>query len=211
MRIRQKALRLNNRLVILVKTLIHTGLIMYIAGLVYLATIDELGPDPVHALLYFLGISAINLLFVTLAITPLARVIPCGDLLRFRRLLGLYVLCFACLHVTAYLVFTLQLNLSLLGREIVRRPYILVGSATLLILLALGITSVNSVRRRMGRQWQRLHNGVYLALGLALLHYSWAQKTPWGSPLIYWGLALVILYTRRDKWRRWLHILLRRG
>ncbi|WP_417355132.1 sulfite oxidase heme-binding subunit YedZ [Gallaecimonas pentaromativorans] len=199
----KKPLRLSRPWLLGLKTLIHLYLLGYLALTFYQAVTDQLGADPVQGLLNFTGIGTVNLLFATLTISPMARWLPCGDLMRFRRMVGLYAFAYAACHFSTYLVFELQLNFSLLSSEIAKRPYILVGFSALMLLLALSITSFMAIRRKMGKRWQQLHNLVYLCLFLALLHYSWSLKTVWGDPLIYWAATLLVLYTRRQKLKNW--------
>ncbi|WP_115718993.1 protein-methionine-sulfoxide reductase heme-binding subunit MsrQ [Gallaecimonas mangrovi] len=198
----KKPLRLSKAWVVSLKTLLHLFLLGYLAWTFYLAVIGQLTADPVQGLLNFTGIGTVNLLFATLAISPLAKWLPCGDVMRFRRMVGVYAFVYGLSHFTTYLVFELQLNFSQLSSEIAKRPYILVGFSALMLLLALSVTSPMAVRRKMGKTWQQLHNWVYLCLFLALLHYSWSQKTLWGDPLIYWAVSLLVIYSRRQKLKR---------
>ncbi len=157
---------------------------------------DNLGADPVQSLLDFTGQHAVHLLLFTLCLAPLARFTPCGDLIRYRRMIGVYTFVYALAHFSTYILFELQLNWPLIGSELVKRPYISVGFAALLILLALAVTSFNTIRKKMGRKWQSLHNWVYVAVVLALLHFSWSQKTIWAEPIFYWLAAFIILLPR---------------
>ena len=157
---------------------------------------DNLGADPVQSLLDFTGKHAVHLLLFTLCLAPLARYTPCGDFIRYRRMIGVYTFVYALAHFSTYILFELQLNWPLIGSELIERPYISVGFVALLILLALAATSFNVIRRKMGRSWQSLHNWVYAAILLALLHFSWSQKTIWEEPIFYWIAAFIILLPR---------------
>jgi sulfoxide reductase heme-binding subunit YedZ len=197
-----KPWRITQRQQISLKTLIHIICAGWLFVTFYLGINDKLGADPVEALLNFSGKGAINLLFITLAISPLIRLIPAPGLIHFRRLLGIYCFVYALAHLLTYALFELQLNWALLGSEIIKRPYITVGFTALIILLALTVTSTKGMQRKLGRRWQRLHNGIYLVLLLALLHFSWSQKTLLQEPIIYWVLAIPLLYLRKDKLKR---------
>ncbi|MEW9799539.1 sulfite oxidase heme-binding subunit YedZ [Alteromonas sp. CYL-A6] len=180
----------------LTKALIHIVALGYLAGLFALGIADELGPDPVQTLLNETGTRAIQFLLLTLAVSPLAKHLPCGDLMKFRRMLGIYSFVFALAHFLTYVLFELQLDLGLIGSEIIKRPYITVGFVALTGLLSLTLTSPMAIRRRMGRHWQTLHNAVYLIMLLALLHFTWSQKTGWQEPVWYWIIALLLLLFR---------------
>ncbi|GGW89010.1 sulfite oxidase heme-binding subunit YedZ [Alteromonas halophila] len=197
-----KPLRLSARVRKSVKALLHVAAILFLAGLFYLGVTDRLGADPVDTLLHYTGIWTLISLFICLTLSPLSKHLPCGDLMRFRRMTGIYAFVFAFCHFLTYALFELQLNISLLGEEIVKRPYITVGMAALLILLALTATSTSNIRRRMGKRWQQLHNSIYLAMLLGLLHFTWSQKTFWQEPVFYWLIGLSLLILRKDKFQR---------
>lgn len=165
----------------------------------YQAFYDQLGADPVKALIHFSGIGALNLLLISLGVSPLATILKQGLLLNVRRLIGLYAFVYALVHLSNFIVFELQLDWTLVVSEIIKRPYITVGFSAFLILLAMTLTSTRQAQRKLGRNWQKLHNWIYLAAILAVLHYFWSVKSAIGQPLIYWGLVLCLLYFRRHK------------
>ncbi|QJR79438.1 sulfoxide reductase heme-binding subunit YedZ [Alteromonas pelagimontana] len=200
-RLLKKPLRLSSRQLFIFKSLVHIVALGYLGIMFYLGFQDELGADPVKTLIHFTGTGAINLLMITLVVSPLAKRLPCADLMRMRRMLGLYTFVYALSHFVAYILFELQLNFSLLGSEIAKRPYITVGFTAFLLLLMMAATSTKGLQRRLGRNWQRLHNTIYLCAVLALLHFTWSLKTAWGDPIFYWILAAFLLYLRKDKWR----------
>ena len=191
-----KPLRLAPTTVVIAKALIHLGVLAYLGSLFWLAVLDKLGADPVKALLHQTGVAAIVLLLVSLTLSPLARHLPCGDLIKFRRLVGLYAFFAALVHITTYIAFEIQLDFALVLEDIVERPYITVGFIAFVILLVLAITSPMAIRKRLKRNWQRIHNGVYVALILGLLHFSWSVKTALQDPLIYWLIGLTLLSHR---------------
>ncbi|SJL83822.1 sulfite oxidase heme-binding subunit YedZ [Vibrio palustris] len=184
---------------IVIKALLHITIGGYLTLTVWFGIQDKLGADPVDSLLHFTGIGAINLLLFTLCISPLSRILG-GDLMRFRRLLGIYVFVYALCHMLTFIIFILGFDWSRLTTEIAQRPYITVGFSAVLLLFAFTATSPNIVRRKMGSYWQKLHRWVYLALFLMLLHFTWSQKTLWGEPIYYWGLACIIMLPRITRW-----------
>ncbi|WP_181898362.1 sulfite oxidase heme-binding subunit YedZ [Alteromonas aestuariivivens] len=185
------------------KTAIHVLCLGYLITVFSLAILDRLGADPVESLLHATGLGSINLLMVTLCISPLAQRLPCGDLIRCRRLVGLYCFSYALAHFAAYLLFELQLDWTLLTSEIIERPYITVGFTALMLLLVLAATSPNAIQRRLRHRWQTVHNFVYLCAALGLLHYTWSLKTLWGNPLFYWAGFVLLMSQRKSKLAAW--------
>lgn len=198
-RLLKKPVPLSGKQIIAAKTLIHLAIWLHIATLFYLGVTDNLGADPVKALLHTTGTWAVNLLLVTLLVSPLAKWLPFPALMRFRRLLGIYSFVYACVHFLTYCAFEIQFDWSLIISEIAKRPYITVGFSALILLLLLTATSPNRIRRRLGPRWQSLHNSIYLIGILALLHFTWSQKTLFGDSLFYWGILFILLLIRRDK------------
>ena len=155
-------------------------------------------PDPGKTLVHGLGLWALRFLLLTLAITPLNRFTPV-QWIPLRRTLGLCALTYALLHVSAYTIFYLGLDLSLLARELVKRPYIVLGSMGLLVLLAMGVTSTNGWQKRLGRRWKQLHKLVYIATVLVLVHFAWQVKAGLGA-MPWYALVFVLLMLLR--WKR---------
>jgi len=186
----------------LLKSLIHVASLLPLCLLYFSALNDELGADPVEAVIHFTGIGAFNLLILTLLVTPLAKKLKQGFLMKVRRLLGLYAFTYAVFHVLNFIAFDLQFNLSLLFDEIIERPYISIGMAAILLLSALAITSINQLKRKMGRHWQKLHNTIYLILLLVGVHFYWSVKSEIIEPSIYIVISLVLLSLRWRKFKR---------
>src|SRR5215469_16030714 len=153
----------------------------------------SLGPDPVKELEHEAGKTALNLLLLTLAVTPVRELTSQPQLLRLRRMLGLFVFFYVVLHFTIYLVLDLELNFRTLGADIAKRPYITIGFTALLLLIALAVTSTNGMMRRLGRRWQRLHRLVYVIAVLGVWHFYWQVKRDVREPLLYAGILAVLL------------------
>ena len=188
----------------LAKTFIHLASLLPLVNLYWLAYFDELGGDPVKEVIHFTGIGALNLLLLSLILTPLAKVLKQGKLIQLRRVIGLYAFFYGLLHILNFLFFEVQFDFSLFIDEIFDRPYITVGMTALLILTALAVTSIGFIRRKMGRNWQKLQNLTYLAGALVVIHFFWSVKSELTSPLMYIAFFLFLLYLRKDKFRRWI-------
>lgn len=169
----------------------------------YLAFTDQIGGDPVQSLTHFTGLGGLILMLITLAVTPLTRYLRQGQLMRMRRLLGLYAFAYACCHIYVYLAYDLIFNWSLLVEEIIKRPYITVGFVAFIILTALAITSIPSIMKKMGKRWKTLHNLIYLAAILICVHFLWSVKADITEPLLYMGILAVMLFFRWEKLMRY--------
>lgn len=165
------------------------------------ADLDALGANPVAAIEHTLGLWALRLLLLTLAVTPLRQLLGQPLLLRFRRMLGLWAFAYATLHFSAWLVLDLRGWWTLVPKEIAERPYITVGFAAWLLLLPLALTSTRGWMRRLGRGWGRLHRLVYPIAALAVLHFWWVVKADVREPLLYAAILAVLLGWRLI--RRW--------
>lgn len=158
---------------------------------------DELGANPIEALTRGLGTWALNLLLITLLITPLRRLSGWTWLVRLRRLLGLYCFFYALLHLGAYLWLDQFFDWVAIAKDIFKRPFITVGMLAFALLLPLAITSNSFALRRLGgRRWQELHRAVYAIGLLAVLHYSWMVKADIAGPLLYAAILAVLLGLR---------------
>ncbi len=170
-----------------------------VAGLLHLPVpVPGLGADPVRRMLGIFGHSALNLLLVTLSVSPLRALSGNAHLLRLRRMLGLFTFSYALLHFLTYVGPFQGFASSAIVKDLVKRPYITLGFAALLMLLALAITSTNGSMRRLGRRWHRLHRLVYPIAVLGVWHYWWQVKKDIREPLIYAALAAALL-----GWRWW--------
>jgi sulfoxide reductase heme-binding subunit YedZ len=165
-----------------------------------------LGANPIEDIQDRFGNWGLRFILITLAVTPLRRVSGWNWLIRFRRMLGLFAFFYVLMHFLTWLILDQGMRLDAIVEDIAIRPFITIGFVALLILLALAATSTAAMRRRMGRNWQTLHNGVYLAAILGVWHYWWQVKLDTSEPAIYAAiLAALLLYRiwhRRQTRRR---------
>jgi sulfoxide reductase heme-binding subunit YedZ len=153
----------------------------------------SLGPDPVKKLEHECGKTALNLLLITLLVTPVREIAGLPHLLRLRRTLGLLAFFYVVLHFLVYIFLDLELRFGLVLSEIARRPYLAIGMAALLMLIPLAVTSTNRMMRRLGRRWQKLHRLVYIIAILGVWHFYWQVKRDVREPLVYAGILAVLL------------------
>ncbi|MHA3916689.1 protein-methionine-sulfoxide reductase heme-binding subunit MsrQ [Halovulum sp. GXIMD14793] len=169
--------------------------------LFYLAVQNRLGADPVKVLEHESGEIALQFLVASLMVTPILRLTRI-NLMRFRRWLGLMAFYYAALHVAVYLMLDLQLNGAQLLSDLTKRPYIIAGTAALVLMIPLALTSNNWALRRMGGAlWRKWHRLVYPAAILAALHYIWLVKAWPPEPLIYAGIIGLLLAYRAGRGR----------
>ncbi len=192
-------MKVNRKQLPWVKALFHLFALAPMIYLVLLIFLNKAGGDPVQFIIHYTGIGALNTLLLTLLISPTAKKFKMSWLMQTRRLVGLYVFAYATLHLASYFSFDLLFEWSLLGEEVIKRPYILVGAVAYLILLALTVTSFKKVMAKMGRKWQKLHNWVYLAAILVPIHFYWSVKSEIIEPSIYIFVALILVGIRIKK------------
>ncbi len=163
----------------------------------------SLGANPIEAMLDRFGNWALRFILITLAITPLRRITDWNWLSRFRRMLGLFTFFYAFMHFLTWLILDRELRLSDILEDLVERPFIALGFTAVVLLTALAVTSFTAIRRRMGRNWQRLHNAAYLIALLGVWHYWWQVKKDITEPLIYAAILATLLAARLIwRWRR---------
>jgi len=181
------------------KPLVFVLCLLPLAGLIVGAAADQLGANPAETLIRSAGDWTLRFLCLTLAVTPLRVRTRTPQLARFRRMLGLFTFFYACMHLLAYGWLDMGFDMAEIGRDILKRPFILVGFTSWLLLLPLALTSFNrAVRWLGGRQWQALHRLVYLIAGLVLLHFFWmrAGKNDFAEVAVYALIVAALLLER---------------
>ena len=168
----------------------------------------SLGANPVEQVLNVCGKSGLNLLMLTLCITPIRRSTGINRLISFRRLLGLFAFFYLALHFSTYalldlgLLYEPKLAWGTLLVDIAERPYITVGFTALVLLIPLAATSTRAMQRRLGKKWAKLHRLVYVVAVLGVVHYYWQVKSDldFAEPLLYAFLLTVLLGVRLRHW-----------
>jgi sulfoxide reductase heme-binding subunit YedZ len=162
---------------------------------------NSLGFNPVQATHHFLGETAIRVLLVTLAISPVRDITGWAPLALIRRRVGLAAFFYAFLHLFAYLALDLQWSMEALAADIVKRTYITFGMAALALMVPLAVTSTNGMIRRMGRKaWEKLHWLIYPLAILAVVHHFFAEKGLQPGPIIHALILAVLLGWRLARW-----------
>jgi len=160
----------------------------------------RLGANPIEAIQDRFGYWGLRFILIALAVTPLRQLTGWNWLTRFRRMLGLFAFFYVFMHFLVWLILDQRLLMSAILEDIVERPFITFGFAALLLLLTMTLTSTLAMRRRLGRRWQQLHNGIYVVGILGVWHYWWQVKLDVREPLIYASILAALLSYRL--WRR---------
>jgi methionine sulfoxide reductase heme-binding subunit len=168
-------------------------------GLVYWTLTGNTGPNPIDFITDTTGTSALTFLMLSLTVTPLRRIMARNELIRLRRMLGLFAFFYACLHMLTWSVLDWFFDFASMAEDIVKRPFITMGMTTFLLLLPLAITSTSGWIRRLGRKWQQLHRLVYVAAATAVIHFWWVVKADFRQPRL-WAVALTVLFGFRAWW-----------
>ena len=167
------------------------------------AAARALGANPVEKVQDTLGIWGLRLLLVTLLVTPLRVIGGWPRLLLFRRMLGLFAFAYIALHFAWYLFVDQAFAWSQLLADIAKRPFITAGFLAFGMLVPLALTSTQAAMRRLGRRWLKLHRLIYPAAVLGCVHYWWQVKADVREPLVYAGIAAILLGWRALRaWRR---------
>ena len=154
------------------------------------------GANPIRTSEHYLGLWTFHFLLMTLAITPLRQITGWVWLTRQRRKLGLFAFAYLTAHWLVYAVLDVQLDWHDLTVDLTKRPYIMIGMAALVGMLALAVTSTRHMMRRLGRRWGQLHRLVYVVAILGLIHHFMAVKKDITEPLIHTALLTVLLGAR---------------
>jgi methionine sulfoxide reductase heme-binding subunit len=193
---------------VVLKTLTWLACLWPVVHLAWGAATNTLGPDPTATITFTTGLATLRLLTISLAITPVRRLVPqLSWLIRFRRLLGLFAFFYASLHLATWIALYAGFDLNAMATDIVRRRYITAGMAAWLALLPLAATSTNwSIRKLGGKRWNRLHKLAYVAVVCGVIHYWWQMKpgvlTPLSITIVIGVLLLarpVLAWTQRRK------------
>lgn len=179
-----------------VKPIVFLCCLIPLAMLLWDGFHDALGANPVEKVTHRTGDWSLRFLLITLSVTPLRILFDWQILMRFRRMFGLFAFFYVCLHFATYLVFDHFFDFSEIVKDIIKRPYITVGFSAFLMLIPLALTSTNKMMKRLGRNWRRLHQLVYVVAVCGILHYLWLVKADLLQPLIHAAILLVLLGVR---------------
>jgi len=178
----------------IIKPLLFALCLAPIATLVWKGTHDGLGANPIEFITHRTGDWTLRLLAITLAVTPLRTLLGLPDLIRFRRMLGLFAFFYASLHFLTWLVVDKFFDIHEIVADVYKRPFITVGFTGFVLLIPLAVTSTAGwIRRLGGKRWRMLHRLIYLTAIAGVVHYYWLVKSDHSKPLLYGGIMAVLL------------------
>jgi sulfoxide reductase heme-binding subunit YedZ len=163
-----------------------------IGQLLYYAWSENLTANPIEFITRFTGSWALIILLASLSITPLRKILGWNDLIKFRRMLGLFAFFYALLHFSTYVVLDHFFDFGAVAKDIIKRPYVTAGFTAFVLLVPLALTSTKAMIRRLGKRWQQLHRLVYVAAIGGVIHFYWLVKADIRRPVLY-GTVLALL------------------
>ena len=157
----------------------------------------QLTANPVEYIQHFTGDWTLRFLLFTLSVTPLRKLLNVPDLIRFRRMLGLFAFTYVCLHFLTYIGPDQSFDLGGMWKDVVKRPFVTVGFLGFVLLIPLALTSTKGwIRRLGGKRWQALHRLIYVTAPCGVIHYYWLVKSDHRLPLLYAAILAVLLLYR---------------
>ena len=188
--------------IVVLKRVTFAAALVPAAALVANAFRGDLTANPIEYITHFTGDWAVYFLVITLAVTPLRRITGWNELIKFRRMLGLFAFFYALLHFSTYLVLDHFFDFAAIGKDILKRPYVTAGFIGFVVMIPLAVTSTAGMIRRLGKRWQQLHRLVYVAAIAGVIHFYWLVKADISRPAQYGAvLALLLSYRLYMKWR----------
>lgn len=176
-----------------IKVLIFLLSFIPLFRLIYLGFNDALGANPIEFVERSTGTWALVFLMITLSMTPIRQWTGINHFIQCRRMLGLFMFFYACLHIISYVWLDHSFDLNEIFKDIIKHPYVLVGFTAFLLSIPLAITSTKAMMKRLGGRWKLLHKSIYLIGILAILHFLWLVKKDLTEPLVYaWIFFLLI-------------------
>ena len=176
------------------KILLFTNALVPLALLVFDGFRGNLGANPVEFFLRTTGVLTLIFLLITLSVTPLRKYFGWNNLIKFRRMLGLYTFFYACTHLVTYSIFDKSLNISAIVSDVWQRPFIAVGMLAFFLLIPLAVTSTNGMIKRLGgKNWARLHKLSYLIAILGVIHFWMIVKSDLKYPFLFAFILAMLL------------------
>lgn len=177
----------------LYKKIVFLILLMPFFRLFWLGFNEDLGANPIEFVEHSTGYWTLFILCATLSLTPIRLITQTAWIIQFRRMVGLFMFFYACLHLTTYLFLDYNFLWEDIIKDIIKHPYIIVGVAAFILTMPLAFTSTNKMIKRLGKKWKLLHKSIYLIAILGVLHFWWLIKKDITEPLIF-ALVIMVLF-----------------
>jgi sulfoxide reductase heme-binding subunit YedZ len=182
------------------KPLVWIACLIPLGRLVFGAFVGSLGANPVERITHQTGLTTLILLLCGLAITPLRKWTGMLWLIQYRRLIGLFAFFYGSLHLLTYVWLDQNFSIRAMAHDVVKRPFITMGTLAWLLLLPLALTSTQKAIRALGKNWVRLHRLVYVAAAAGAIHFYWLVKRDKQEPLLYMAVLAALLGWRLAVW-----------
>jgi sulfoxide reductase heme-binding subunit YedZ len=179
-----------------IKALLFVLALIPLARLIWLGVNDNLTANPIEFIERSTGTWALIILLITLSMTPIRLMTGIAWQIQLRRMMGLFMFFYACLHFTTYVWLDHWFDWSEISKHIIKHPYVLVGFSAFVLALPLAMTSTNGMMRRLGARWKQLHYTVYIVAILGVLHFWWLVKKDIREPLLYAIILFLLLGIR---------------
>jgi len=167
-----------------------------LARLIWLGINDALTANPVEFIERSTGTWTLVILLITLSMTPIRLLTGITWQLQLRRMMGLFMFFYVCLHFVTYIWLDHWFAWMDIAKDIAKHPYVLVGFSAFMLAVPLAITSNNAMMRRLRERWKKLHQLVYLIAILGVLHFWWLVKKDIREPLFYAVILALLLGVR---------------
>jgi sulfoxide reductase heme-binding subunit YedZ len=178
----------------IIKPLVFLLCLAPLGALIWRALHQDLGANPIEFITHATGDWTLRFLVITLSITPLRKLLHWPQLIRIRRMLGLFAFFYVSLHFATWVVLDNFFDFHAMIKDVGKRPFITVGFTGLVLLVPLAITSTAGwIRRLGGKRWQMLHRLIYVTAIAGVVHYYWLVKSDVRKPLMYGALVVVLL------------------
>lgn len=186
----------NKQQLVRIKNIVFVLCLIPLFRLVWLGFNDNLSANPVEFVEHSTGYWSLFILLATLSLTPIRLLTGRVWQLQLRRMLGLYMFFYACLHITTYLWLDYSFIWPDIIKDIIKHPYVLVGSAAFLLSIPLAVTSNNFMIKKLRDRWKPLHQSVYAIAILGTIHFLWLVKKDLREPLLFIAILTVLLGIR---------------
>ena len=184
------------------KPVVFAACLIPLGLLVWRGLSGGLTANPIEFVTHRTGDWALRLLLITLAVTPLRRLTGWNDLVRLRRMLGLFAFFYASLHVATYVVLDHFFAFDSMLEDLTERRFVTAGFTGFVLMIPLALTSTQAMVRRLGgRRWRALHRLAYVSACAGVVHYAWLVKADLRAPLLYGAFLALLLGFRA--WRCW--------
>lgn len=184
-----------------IKVVVFLACLIPLGQLLYNAWTDDLTANPIEFITHFTGDWTLIFLLATLSVTPLRKILGWNELIKFRRMLGLFAFFYALLHFSTYMVLDHFFDFQAIVKDVIKRPYVTAGFTGFVLMIPLAITSTATMIRKLGKRWQQLHRLVYFAAIAGVVHFYWLVKADIRRPIQYGAVLLLLLGFRLvTKW-----------